>query len=152
MSCEHTNWNLWREKEAVSRGRPHWISAFFITWFGYVIIRISGQNIDLLRKVVLTILILSVLFQVYFTVRNISLVRMIKKDPSLKEALNNELVQHNELIAWRASCFSVIGFIAVAAVVANFVKINDLMLILLTALLIGFGNHNAAFFGQVIWW
>ena len=75
---------------------------------------------------------------------------MIKKDPSLKEALNNELVQHNELIAWRASCFSVIGFIAVAAVVANFVKINDLMLIFLTALLIGFGNHNAAFFGQVI--
>ncbi len=88
---------------------------------------------------------LSVLFQVYFTVRNISLVRKIKKDPSLKDPLNNELVQHNELIAWRESFFSVIGFIDVAAVVSIFVHINDLMLIFLTALLIGFGTHNATF-------
>jgi predicted XRE-type DNA-binding protein len=78
-------------------------------------------------------------------VRNISLVRKIKKDPSLKDPLNNELVQHNELIAWRASFFSVIGFIDVAAVVSIFVHINDLMLIFLAALLIGFGTHNATF-------
>lgn len=77
--------------------------------------------------------------------RNISLVRKIKKDPSLKDPLNNELVQHNELIAWRASFFSVIGFIDVAAVVSIFVHINDLMLIFLATLLIGFGTHNATF-------
>jgi hypothetical protein len=108
-------------------------------------LRYSGQNIDLLRKVVLAILILSVLFQVYFTVRKISLVRKIKKDPSLIEVIKNELVQHNELIAWSAAFFSVIGFIAVAALVSIFVQINDLVLIFLTALLIGFGTHNAAF-------
>jgi hypothetical protein len=78
-------------------------------------------------------------------VRNISLVRKIKKDPSLIEVIKNELVQHNELIAWSAAFFSVIGFIAVAAFVSIFVQINDLVLIFLTALLIGFGTHNAAF-------
>jgi hypothetical protein len=129
----------------VTWGRPHWISDFFITWFGYVMLRYSGQNIDLLRKVALAILILSGLFQVYFTVRKISLVRKIKKDPSLIEVIKNELVQHNELIAWSAAFFSVIGFIAVAAFVSIFVQINDLVLIFLTALLIGFGTHNAAF-------
>jgi hypothetical protein len=62
----------------------------------------------------------------------------------LKDALNNELVQLNELKAWRASFFSVIGFIVVAAVLSIFMHINDIMLVFLTALLIGFGTHNTA--------
>jgi len=115
---------------------------FFIAWIGYVILRISGQNMVLLRTIVLAILILSVLFQAYFAIRNTLLERKIKKDPILNEALNNELVQHNELKAWRASFFSVIGFIVVAAVTSIFIQINDLMLIFLTVLLIGFGTHN----------
>ena len=62
----------------------------------------------------------------------------------MKDALNNELVQLNELKAWRASFFSVIGFIVVAAVLSIFMHINDIMLVFLTALLIGFGTHNTA--------
>ena len=117
---------------------------FFIAWIGYVILRISGQNMVLLHTIVLAILILSVLFQAYFAIRNTLLERKIKKDPILNEALNNELVQQNELKAWRASFFSVIGFIVVAAVTSIFIQINDLMLIFLTVLLIGFGTHNIA--------
>ncbi|MFC1923132.1 hypothetical protein ACFLY4_07570 [Chloroflexota bacterium] len=117
---------------------------FLIAWIGYVVIRISCLNNDLLRTIILAVLILAVLFQAYFALMNVLLEREIKKDPQLKDALNNELVQLNELKAWRASFFSVIGFIVVAAVLSIFVQINDIMLVFLTALLIGFGTHNAA--------
>jgi hypothetical protein len=103
-------------------------------------------NNDLLRTIVLAILILAVLFQAYFAIKNVLLEREIKKDPQLKDALNNELVQLNELKAWRASFFALIVFIVMAAVLSIFVQINDLMLVFLTALLIGFGTHNTAVF------
>lgn len=118
-------------------------AVFLLFWIGYVILRLSGQSLDLLRTILLTMLVISVVFQSYFGFRAISLERKIKKDPSLNEALNNELVQHQELKAWRASFFSVIGFIILAGIVSIFVKIYDPMLIFLTALLIGFGTHNA---------
>jgi len=117
---------------------------FFIAWMGYVILRLSCQTMDLLHTIVLVILILSVIIQAYYALRANLLERQIRKDPVLKDALNNELVQLNELKAWRASFFSVIGFIVVAAIASIFVQINDLMLIFLTALLIGFGTHNIA--------
>ena len=117
---------------------------FFIAWMGYVILRLSSQTVDLLRTIVLAILILAVLIQAYYALRVNLLEREIRKDPEMKEALNNELVQLNELKAWRASFFAVVGFIILTAITAFFVQINDLMLIFLTALLVGFGTHNAA--------
>jgi hypothetical protein len=117
---------------------------FFIAWMGYVILRLSCQTMDLLRTIVLVILILSVVIQAYYALRANLLERQIRKDPVIKEALDNELVQLNDLKAWRASFFSVIGFIGVAAIASIFVQINDLMLVFLTALLIGFGTHNTA--------
>ena len=117
---------------------------FFIAWIGYVTLRLSCLTMDLLRTIVLVILILAVVFQAYYALRANLLERQIRKDPVLKDALNNELVQLNELKAWRASFFSVIGFIVVAAIASIFVQINDLMLVFLTALLIGFGTHNIA--------
>ena len=117
---------------------------FLVAWIGYVITRISCLNNDLLRTIVLAILILAVLFQAYFAIKNVLLEREIKKDSQLKDALNNELVQLNELKAWRASFFALIVFIVVAAVLSIFVQINDIMLVFLTALLIGFGTHNTA--------
>lgn len=117
---------------------------FFIAWMGYVILRLSSQTVDLLRTIILAILILAVLIQAYYALRVNLLEREIRKDPEMKEALNNELVQLNELKAWRASFFAVVGFIILTAITAFFVQINDLMLIFLTALLVGFGTHNAA--------
>lgn len=140
-----TQIELYDHKRKQYRGRGLIRSLIFlIAWIGYVVIRISCLNNDLLRTIILAVLILAVLFQAYFALMNVLLEREIKKDPQLKDALNNELVQLNELKAWRASFFSVIGFIVVAAVLSIFVQINDIMLVFLTALLIGFGTHNAA--------
>ncbi len=135
------------QKRKQNRGGGLIGSVFFlIAWIGYVITRISCLKNDLLRTVILVVLILAVIFQAYFDIRNVLLERRIKKDPVLREALNNELVQLNELKAWRVSFFSVIGFIVVSAVLSIFVQINDIMLVFLTALLIGFGTHNAAIY------
>jgi adenylosuccinate synthase len=117
---------------------------FFIAWIGYVITRLSTQTTDYARITVLIIMVLAVIVQAYYALRVNLLERDIRKDPQMKEALNNELVQLNELKAWRASFFSVIGFIVLAAVASFFIQINDLMLIVLTALLVGFGTHNIA--------
>ena len=140
-----TKIEIYDQKRKRNRGGGLIGSAIFlIAWIGYVVIRISCPNNDLLRTIVLAVLILAVLFQAYFALKNVLLEREIKKDPQLKDALNNELVQLNELKAWRASFFSVIGFIVVAAVLSIFVQINDIMLVFLTAQLIGFGTHNTA--------
>jgi hypothetical protein len=98
----------------------------------------------MLRTIILVILFLAVVFQAHYPLRVNSLEGQIRKDPFLKDALNNELVQLNELKAWCASLISMIGFIVVAAIASIFEQINDLMLIFLTALLIGFGTHNTA--------
>ena len=68
--------------------------------------------------------------------------RKIRKDPVLKEALYNEMVQLNELKAWRAAFFSLILFILLAAylIVADILK--DPMILVVTALLVGFGSYN----------
>lgn len=140
-----TQIEMYDQKRKRNRGGGLIGSAIFlVAWIGYVITRISCLNNDLLRTIVLAVLILAVLFQAYFAIKNVLLEREIKKDPQLKDALNNELVQLNELKAWRASFFSVIGFIVVAAVLSIFMHINDIMLVFLTALLIGFGTHNTA--------
>ncbi|MGW8143294.1 MAG: hypothetical protein ACWGN2_02800 [Anaerolineales bacterium] len=117
---------------------------FFLAWIGYVITRLSNQAADTARVVVLAVLILSVIVQAYYALRVNLLERDIRKNPDMKDALNNELVQLNELKAWRVSFFAVIGFIVIAAITSFFIQINDLMLIFLTALLVGFSTHNAA--------
>jgi hypothetical protein len=117
---------------------------FFIAWIGYVITRLSSQAADSARTIVLVILILSVIVQAYYALKVNLLEKDIRRDKEMEEALNNELVQLNELKAWRASFFAVIGFIIFAAITSFLVQINDLMLIFLTALLVGFGTHNIA--------
>ena len=68
--------------------------------------------------------------------------RKIREDPSLKEALHDELFQLNELKAWKTAFFSVIGFNVLVAVLSLFIVFEDLMLIFLTTLLIGFGSYS----------
>jgi hypothetical protein len=119
---------------------------FLAAWFGYIVVRISPQPQDLFRTIVLVVLVASLLVQAYFALRTTLLERSIRQDAQLNEALNNELVQLNELKAWRAAFFAVLGFIVITGAFSFFVQIDDLMLVLLTALLVGFGTHNLVVF------
>lgn len=119
---------------------------FLAAWFGYILVRISPQSLDVFRTIVLVVLVVSLVVQAYFALRTTLLERSIRKDQQLNEALNNELVQLIELKAWRAAFFAVLGFIVITGVFSFFVQIDDLMLVLLTALLVGFGAHNLTVF------
>jgi len=119
---------------------------FLLAWFGYIIVRIAPEPMNLMRTVVLVLLVASLVVQAYYALRTTLLERRIRLDAQLNEALNNELIQLNELKAWRAAFFAVLGFIVITGAFSFFVEIDDLMLVLLTALLVGFGTHNLTVF------
>ena len=119
---------------------------FLVAWFGYIVVRISPQSLDLFHTIILVVLVASLVVQAYFALRSTLLERKIRHDVQLNEALNNELVQLNELKAWRAAFFALLGFIILTGIFSFFVEIDDLMLVLLTALLVGFGAHNLTVF------
>jgi hypothetical protein len=117
---------------------------FLVAWFGYVLVRVSPGSPELFHTIVMVVLIVSLLIQAYYAVRTNLLERKVRRDAQLNAALNNELIQLNELKAWRAAFFAMLGFIILTAVFSFFVQIDDLMLVLLTLLLVGFGAHNLA--------
>ena len=131
-----------QERTRCRGGHIVWLIVFFIAWIVRSVLKIAELEMDTAYTVLMAVLILSVLVQAYYAVRIKLVERRINRDASLKHALNNELVRLNQLKAWRASFFSVILFIVVSAVVSLFVDFNDLMLIFITALLIGFGTYN----------
>jgi hypothetical protein len=119
---------------------------FFIAWIVRSIIKVGDLDLDVLETLAMTVLLLAVIFQAYFALRFNLLEREINKDPFLKEALNDELMHLNQLKAWRAAFFSLIIFIVMVAILSFFITFNDLMLIFITALLVGFGTYNTTLY------
>lgn len=119
---------------------------FLLAWFGYILVRILPQPVDLYITLVLVVLSISLVVQPYYALRTTLLERKIRQDAQWHEALNNELIQLNGLKAWLAAFFAVLGFIVITGLFSFFDQIDDLMLVLLTMLLVGFGAHNLAVF------
>jgi len=67
-----------------------------LAWFGYILVRILPQPIELYRTLVLVVLSVSLVVQAYYALRTTLLERKIRQDAQLHEALNNELIQLNE--------------------------------------------------------
>jgi hypothetical protein len=115
---------------------------FAIAWIArsiYVIADINAKNLHL---VIFIILLLSLTYLAYYAIRFNIVEHKIKQDTTLKEALHDELFQLNELKAWRTAFFSVIGFNVLVALLSLFIVFEDLMLIFITVLLIGFGSYT----------
>lgn len=115
---------------------------FFIAWIVRTLIKMLELKMGTLYTGSMIVLLLAIAVMAYFTARLLIVERKIRKDPILKGALYNELVRLNELKAWRIGFFSLIVFIILAAyfIVADLLK--DPMLLVVTALLVGFGSYN----------
>lgn len=115
---------------------------FFIAWIVRTLIKMLELKLGTLYTGSMIVLLLAIAVMAYFAARLVIVERKIRKDPILKEALYNELVRLNELKAWRIGFFSLIVFIILAAylIVADLLK--DPMLLVVTALLVGFGSYN----------
>lgn len=119
-------------------------SIFFLAWFIRAALKLLAVQNELVYTLLLIVLLVSLAIQVLFVVKDRQLEAKMKNDPLLKAAMNDELIQLNELKAWKIAFFSLIGFIIFAAGLSLLMEINDLMLIYLTALLVGFGARNMA--------
>jgi hypothetical protein len=115
---------------------------FFIAWIVRTLIKMLELKLGTLYTGSMIVLLLAIAVMAYFAARLVIVERKIRKDPIIKEALYNELVRLNELKAWRIGFFSLIVFIILAAylIVADLLK--DPMLLVVTALLVGFGSYN----------
>jgi hypothetical protein len=91
-----------------------------------------------------TALTLCVLVLAFFSFRLVFVERAIRRDPLLREALYNEMHRLNDLKAWRAALFCVMGLNAVMAFVAMAVPLRDPMILIVGNLLVGFGGFDVA--------
>ena len=126
------------------RGFLVWSTVFFVAWFIRSALKLIEFESDPLYTLLLIVLLVSIGLQVVFVFKDRRLDQELKKAPHLMDALNDELVQLNGLKAWKVAFFALIGFIVFAAILSMLMVINDLMLIFLTALLVGFGTRNMA--------
>lgn len=130
--------------------RKNYRKGYVIGFFVFLIIWITRSAMrtldygDYLQDVLLGFLILTALVQAYFVGKEARLKDEFRNDKFISEALNDELVQLNELKAWRTAFFALIGYITLIAVLSFFVVFNDLMMLLITAILIGLGAYNTA--------
>jgi hypothetical protein len=115
---------------------------FFIAWIIRTLIKMLDLKLGTLYTGSMIVTLLAIAVMAYFTVRLLIVERKIRKDPVLKEALYNELVLLNELKAWRIAFFSVIAFILVAAYLILADLLKDPMVLVVTALLVGFGAYH----------
>ena len=115
---------------------------FAIAWIARSIYKIAELNVENLHLIIFIILLLSLVYLAYYAIRFNIIERKIKQDATLNEALHDELFQLNELKAWKTAFFSVIVFNVLVALLSLFIAFNDLMVIFITALLIGFGSYS----------
>ena len=115
---------------------------FFIAWIVRALIKMLNLKLGTLYTGSMIVTVLAIAVMAYFTVRLLIVERKIRKDPILKEALYNELVLLNELRAWRIAFFSVIAFILLAAYLILADLLKDPMVLVVTALLVGFGAYH----------
>ena len=123
-------------------GHVFGLGIFIIAWIAYSIYRFIKLNTENLLWAIFIVLVLSLVYLAYNAIRFNIVERQIKSNPALKEALHDELFQLNELKAWKTAFFSVIGFTVLSAISSLFIDIEDIMLIFITTLLIGFGSYS----------
>jgi len=119
---------------------------FLIVFIARSAMEIAGKRAGTLWTVLNAVIVLSILWMIYFTTRLVIVVREIRRDPLLKEALNNELDRLNELKSWRVGFFSLIFFNLIALYVFHVmaVPLKEPVILLIISLLVGFGSFDIA--------
>ena len=133
-----------KKRKSYRKGYVIGFFVFLITWIVRSTIKTLDIEANSLQDGLLAILILVAIVQAYYVRKESRLKDEIRNDTFVAKALDDELVQLNELKAWRIAFFSLIGYIVFIAVLSFFVEFKDLMMLLITAILIGFGMYNAA--------
>lgn len=108
--------------------------------------RLRGLNTQPIGFAVLVGLFLGVGLIAFSTYKNAILVRKIKGDPLLEEALYNELVHSLETQSWKAAFIGAIAVTSFFALVGFIYPICDMVLVALTSIVAGAGANRATFY------
>jgi hypothetical protein len=130
------------KRKRYRKGHVIWSLVFLGAWLIRSGLKIFEVETDFVYTILLIILLLAIALQTFYTLKDQGLKAEMRDNPHLEGALRDELVQYNELKAWRTAFFALIGFIVFSAILSLIIQINDIMYIFITALLIGFGAYN----------
>ena len=108
--------------------------------------RLGGTNEELLGRIVLGGLILSVAIQALFVLLSAFLERDIRSSPQLKASLQNELVQSISQQSWLAAYLGAAGMTLFFAVAWFFYPLCDPVTISLCSIAMGAGAHRIFFY------
>ncbi|NIS79297.1 MAG: hypothetical protein GTO14_03545 [Anaerolineales bacterium] len=118
--------------EALDRRRMRYLEWFLIGFVPFLILsmarfffRQSGLNQEPIGIAVLIMLIASVVVIALSTFGSVAMARRIKDSPSIREALNNELIQAIEMGSWKAAYIGAIAASAFFGLASFFYPICD---------------------------
>jgi hypothetical protein len=139
--------------EMLERRRMRFLELYLIGFAAFIILsvtrfffRLGGLNSQPIGTAVLFGLIISLLFLAISAVGYLTLGRKIKDDPSLKEALNDEMIQSLELRSWKAAYCGAVATTIFFAVAWFFYPVCDPVMIALTSVISGAGAYQATFY------
>ena len=108
--------------------------------------RRAGLNSQPIGVAVLVGLLLCLAVLILSTIGSVRLAQKIKNDPSLQEALYNELVRSLEVQSWRSAFFGAIATNVFFALAWFFYPVCDPVMVSLTSLIVGLGAYQATFY------
>lgn len=108
--------------------------------------RLRDLNAQPIGIAVLIGLILSFLLMAFSAIGSARIGRKINKDPALKEALYNELVQSIEVKSWRAAFLGAVATTAFFALTYFFYPVCDPVMVALTSIIAGLGAYQGTFY------
>lgn len=111
--------------------------AFLILSVTRYFFRLSDLNSEPVGSLVLAGLFLSLLILIRCTVESYRISKRLREEPSLKEALENELMQTIETQSWKAAYLGAIGTTMFFAIVWFFYPVCDPVMVALTSIVAG---------------
>jgi hypothetical protein len=139
--------------ESLDKRRMRYLELYLIGFVPFIMLsvtrfffRLGGLNSQPIGIAVLVGLILSVLLLALSVIGSALLERTIKDNPSLKEALHNELIQALEVQSWKAAYLGAVGATIFFAMVWFIYPVSDPVLVALTAIIAGAGAYQATFY------
>jgi uncharacterized membrane protein len=135
-----------QKRRAYHRGWVMGFILFTIFWVVRVSLRWAGVQSRAVDAALAIAFILVIPLMFYFIVKLDSLRRQAKNDAELSALLQDELIQHHQLQAWKYGFIAMAACIGVFIVLAVFLDFKDTNSVLFTALWAGFGGYHLSFY------
>jgi hypothetical protein len=137
-----------QKRRAYYRGWLVGFILFTVLWVVRFVLRWAGVQSEILYPALAIGFVLVIPLMFHFIVRMDSLRRQAKNDPELNALLQDELIKHHELKAWKFGFIAMAVSLGVFVVLSVFLDLKDTNAVLFTALWAGFGGYHLSFYNM----